>query len=57
MSQKIGRPTDNPKGIPIHVRLDAKSSEILNAYMDQEKVSRAEAVRRGIAKLEPEIKK
>ena len=57
MSQKIGRPTDNPKGAPIHVRLDAKSTEILNAYMEQEKVSRAEAIRRGIAKLEPEIKK
>lgn len=57
MPPRIGRPTDNPKGAPIHVRLDDKSVEILSAYMEQEKVSRAEAIRRGIAKLEPEIKK
>lgn len=57
MAPRTGRPTDNPKGAPIHVRLDAKSEEILNAYMEQEKVTKAEAIRRGIAKLEPEIKK
>lgn len=57
MTRKLGRPTDNPKGAPIHVRLDEKSNEILSAYMKQENVTRAEAIRRGIAKLEPEIKK
>lgn len=57
MAPRTGRPTDNPKGTPIHVRLDAKSEAILNAYMEQEKVTKAEAIRRGIAKLEPEIKK
>lgn len=56
MSPKKGRPTDNPKGRPIHIRLDSKSEEILEKYTEQENVSRAEAIRRGIAKLEGEIK-
>lgn len=57
MSPKTGRPTDNPKGKPIHIRLDAKSEAILQAYTEQEKVAKAEAIRRGIAKLEDDIKK
>lgn len=57
MSPRTGRPTDNPKGKPIHVRLDVKSETILNQYTEQEKVSRAEAIRRGIEKLEDDIKK
>lgn len=57
MSPRTGRPTDNPKGKPIHVRLDAKSEKILEKYTDQEMVSRAEAIRRGIEKLEDDIKK
>lgn len=56
MSPKTGRPTDNPKGKPIHVRLDAKSETILEKYTEQKNVSKAEAIRRGIAKLEDEIK-
>ena len=56
MSPRTGRPTDNKKGTPIHVRLDEKSTEILNKYTKQENISRAEAIRRGIAKLESEIK-
>ncbi len=56
MSQK-GRPTDNKKGKPIHVRLDEKSDNILEKYTQQENISRAEAVRRGILKLESDIKK
>ena len=55
MSPK-GRPTDNKKGKPIHVRLDEKSEKILERYTEQEKVSRAEAIRRGISKLEKETK-
>ena len=55
MSPK-GRPTDNRKGKPIHVRLDEKSDKILEKYIAQEKISRAEAVRRGISKLESDIK-
>ena len=55
--QPKGRPTNNKKGKPVHVRLDEKSDKILEDYTEQEKVSRAEAIRRGIAKLESDIKK
>lgn len=57
MSPRTGRPTDNPKGQSIHVRLDSRSGKILENYTKQEKVTRAEAVRRGIEKLEEDIKK
>lgn len=57
MSPKKGRPTSNPKGKSIHVRLDEKSENILNAYMAQESTSQAESIRRGIEKLEKDIKK
>ncbi len=57
MSPKTGRPTSNPKSESQHVRLDEKSVTILNAYTAQENVTRAEAIRRGIAKLEEDIKK
>ena len=57
MSPRTGRPTDNPKGTPIHVRLDKESEEILNAYCKQENVSKMEAARRGIKKLKCEIRK
>lgn len=46
--KKMGRPTDNPKGRPIHVRLDAEADAILEAYCAKECVTRAEAIRRGI---------
>jgi len=52
-----GRPTDNPKGRPIHIRLDDKCENILTEYTSQESVSKAEAIRRGIIKLESDIKK
>lgn len=57
MPPRTGRPTDNPKGQSIHIRLDAKSETILEQYTKQEKISKAEAVRRGIEKLEDDIKK
>lgn len=57
MSPRTGRPTDNPKGKPIHIRLDLKSEFILEKYIEQEKVSKAEAIRRGIAKLKDDVKK
>ena len=56
MSPKMGRPTDNKKGKPIHVRLDDKTNKILESYTIQENVSRAEAIRRGIIKLEKDLK-
>lgn len=55
--KRVGRPTDNPKGSPIHVRLDAESEDILNRYCEQEKVSKMEAARRGIKKLKHDLKK
>lgn len=54
--KKIGRPTENPKSKPIHIRLDKQSEEILEKYCNQKNVSRAEAVRQGIYKLRTEIK-
>jgi len=57
MSPRTGRPTDNPKGTSIHVRLDKESEEVLSAYCEQEKVSKMEATRRGIKKLKSDIKK
>jgi hypothetical protein len=55
--KKRGPKTDNPKPYKIGVKLDAKSKEILDAYCEQETVSTAEAVRRGISRLEPDLKK
>lgn len=52
----MGRPTDNKKGKSIHVRLDEKCENILEQYMLQEKTNRAEAIRRGIIKLEEDLK-
>lgn len=57
MSPRTGRPTDNPKGVSIHVRLDKESEEVLSAYCEQENVSKMEATRRGIKKLKSDIKK
>lgn len=54
--KKIGRPTDNPKSNPIHVRLDDKSLEILDKYCEQESVKRTEGIRQGIKMLEIKIK-
>lgn len=57
MSPRTGRPTDNPKKERITVRLDEKSSKILEDYCIQEDVEKAEAIRRGIERLEPDVKK
>ena len=37
MSPRTGRPTDNPKGVSIHVRLDKECDETLKEYCEQEK--------------------
>lgn len=57
MSPRTGRPTDNPKPYKITVRIDEKNKAILDKYCKQESVSQMEAVRRGIQKLESDIKK
>jgi hypothetical protein len=55
--KKRGPKTDNPKSYKLGVKLDSKSKNILDAYCDQEIVSASEAVRRGIARLESDLKK
>lgn len=57
MSPRTGRPTDNPKPYKITVRLDEEAEATLNIYCKQEGIERGEAVRRGIKKLEDDIKK
>ena len=37
--------------------MDEESKEILDQYCEQEQVSQMEAIRRGVKKLAPEIKK
>ena len=56
MSPRTGRPTENPKHERITVRLDIESSETLSAYCAQEKIERAEGIRRGVKKLKGDIK-
>ena len=57
MTKKIGRPTNNPKPYKITVRVDERCKNIIDKYCEQEDVSQMECIRRGIEKLEPEIKK
>lgn len=57
MSPRTGRPTDNPKGKSLHVRLDCESEEILEKYCKQEDITRAEGIRDGIKLLKSKIKK
>lgn len=57
MSPRTGRPTDNPKSNPIHVRLDQESLDILDKYCEQENIKRTEGIRKGIRMLESKIKK
>lgn len=54
--RKLGRPTNNPKGVSIHVRLDTECEETLSKYCKQENVSKMEATRRGIKKLKDDLK-
>lgn len=53
--KKVGRPTDNPKGTSIHVRLDEECRITLQKYCEQEQVSKMEATRRGIKKLADDL--
>ena len=57
MSPRTGRPTDNPKKNKITVRLDEEATRIMTEYCEQENIEKGEAVRRGIKKLESELKK
>ena len=55
-AKKTGRPTANPKGASMHVRLDAECEKILALYCKQERTSKMEAARRGIKKLKSDLK-
>lgn len=57
VQKKAGRPTNNPKSKPIHVRLDKECEEIISDYTKQENIPKTEAIRRGIKKLKDDIKK
>lgn len=57
MAPKMGRPTDNPKPYKLTVRVDQKTMDILTEYVEQEKVTQMEAIRRGINCLSGFIKK
>lgn len=53
--KKMGRPTDNPKSNPIHVRLDNESLKILDKFCKQENIKRTEGIRQGIQLLASKI--
>lgn len=56
MSPRTGRPTDNPKPFSLTIRIDEKSKKYLDRYCKVKKVSVSEAIRRGIKKLQDDIK-
>lgn len=57
LAPKMGRPTTNPKPHKMAIRLDDECKRILDEYCEQEEVSQNEAARRGIRKLDADIKK
>ena len=57
MSPRTGQTTDNPKPYKITVRIDEKGKQILDKFCEQKNVNQNEAIRRGILRLEEEIKK
>ena len=57
MRPRTGRPTDNPKPYKITVRIYEKGKQILDKFCEQKNVNQNEAIRRGILRLEEEIKK
>ena len=53
IEKKVGRPfSDNPKDSRLTIRLDQKHREILERYSQKNNVTKNEAVRQGIEKLE-----
>lgn len=49
--KKAGRPSKNPKPYKLTVRLDEKGLDILDAYCEQNAISRMEGIRQGVYKL------
>lgn len=57
MSPRTGRPkSNNPKSERITIRLGNEHLKIIQSYCEQEKIDKAEAIRRGIWKLRSDIK-
>ena len=54
-NKKMGRPTDNPKDIPLKVRLDKETAEKLDKCVQALKVSKAEVIRRGVHKVHDDL--
>lgn len=53
ITKKLGRPfSEDPKEIRLTVRLDKKHNDILETYSKKKKISKNEAVRQGIEKLD-----
>lgn len=49
MSPRTGRPkADNPKGINLTIRLDSETERLLRQYCEENKITKGEAIRRGI---------
>ena len=53
---KPGPKTDNPKTHRLAIRYDDKCKQVLDDYCKQENVSKMEATRRGIMRLEVDLK-
>ena len=52
MSAKMGRPkAENPKDVDLKVRIDRETNAALESYIEEEEITKAEAVRRGIKLL------
>ncbi len=56
MSAKLGRPTDNPRRNKLSIRLNDEDAEALETYCEKNKVTKTEAISRGIRKLAEESK-
>ncbi len=49
MSPRTGRPkADNPKGINLTIRLDSETERLLRQHCEENKITKGEAIRRGI---------
>ena len=49
MSPRTGRPkAENPKDIRFSIRLDVETEKKLQLYCERERITRAEAIRKGI---------
>lgn len=52
MSPRTGRPTDNPRPNKLSIRVSDEDKKILENYCEREKVTRTEAISRGIKLLD-----